>query len=162
MSNDLSNPIFHDAYKARQWLETRSWPYGTICPHCRSVGQATLLQNKTARPGLYMCKVCRKPFTVTPGTLYERSQIPLNKWLTATFLIVSSKNGISASQIGRMIGVSLATSLFLCHRIRESLGIQQFPRFAAAISPIGRGNKFVEIDKTDVGGKEKNKHAINV
>lgn len=73
---DISNPIYHDATKAREWLEAELWPNGPICPHCGSIGVATLLQGKTTRPGLYQCNACREPFTITVGTLYERSHIP--------------------------------------------------------------------------------------
>lgn len=79
--SDLSNPIFHDETKAREWLEVRLWPNGAVCPHCGVVGTVTLMKGKTTRPGLYQCNSCREPFTVTVGTLYERSHIPLNKWL---------------------------------------------------------------------------------
>ena len=67
--SSLSNPIFHDADKARVWLETRIWPNGAVCPHCGIVGKATLMKGKTTRPGLYQCNGCREPFTVTVGTL---------------------------------------------------------------------------------------------
>lgn len=119
--NDFSNPIFHDADKARAWLEARIWPNGPICPKCGVVGEATLMKGKSHRPGLYQCNACREPFTVTVGTLYERSKIPLNKWLAATHLMMASKTGMSALQVGRMLGVSKKTAWFLCHRIRESL-----------------------------------------
>src|SRR5580698_9234655 len=152
MSSDLSNPIFHDADKAREWLETRIWPNGPICPHCGVVDQATLMQGKTTRPGLYNCNACREPFTVTVGTLYERSKVPLNKWLAATHLMMASKKGMSALQVGRLLGLSKKTAWFLCHRIRESLR-ETNPDLLG-----GRG-KIVEADETYVGGKEKNKHA---
>lgn len=152
MSNDFSNPIFHDVNEARKWLEARIWPNGPVCPHCKVVDKATLMQGKTTRAGLYQCNACREPFTVTVGTLYERSKIPLNKWLAATFLIMSSKKGISALQVGRMIGVSKKTAWFLCHRIRESLRDTN-------VEPVGGGGKIVEADETYVGGKESNKHA---
>src|SRR5579864_7785063 len=115
----LSNPIFHDAEKAREWLESRIWKDGRVCPHCGVIDQSTLLQGKSHRPGLYQCNACREPFTVTVGTLYERSHVPLNKWLAATHLMMASKKGMSALQISRMIGVTYKTAWFLCHRIRD-------------------------------------------
>jgi transposase-like protein len=149
--SDLSNPIFHDATKAREWLEHELWPDGPVCPHCGTVDQATLMQGKTTRPGLYQCNSCREPFTVTVGTLYERSKIPLNKWLAATHLMMASKKGMSALQVGRMLGVSKKTAWFLCHRIRESL---------REINPdmLGGNGNPVEMDETYIGGKEKNRH----
>jgi len=148
----LSNPIFHDAGKAREWLEARLWKDGPICPKCGTVDEATLMQGKTTRPGLYQCNACREPFTVTVGTLYERSKVPLNIWLAATQLMMSSKKGMSALQIGRTLGLSKKTAWFLCHRIRESL------RPTDLLTPMGGEGKFVEADETFIGGKEKNKH----
>src|SRR5215204_4357605 len=121
MTSNLQNPIFTDETKAREWLEARVWPHGPVCPHCGTVDQATLMQGKSHRPGLYQCNACREPFTVTVGTLYERSKVPLNKWLAATHLMMASKKGMSALQIGRMLELSKKTAWFLCHRIRESL-----------------------------------------
>ena len=145
MSNILSNPIFLDADKAREWLEARLWKNGPICPKCGTIGDATLMQGKSHRPGLYQCNACREPFTVTVGTLYERSHIPLNKWLAATYLMMSSKKGMSALQVGRMVGVSKKTAWFLCHRIRESLRQGSFD------APFGQGGKIVEVDETYYG-----------
>ena len=102
--SDLSNPIFHNENKAREWLEARLWPDGPICPKCGTIGQATLMQGDLHRPGLYQCNACREPFTVTVNTLYERSKVPLHKWLAATHLIMASKKGMSALQIGRLLG----------------------------------------------------------
>jgi transposase-like protein len=147
----LSNPIFNDETKAREWLEARLWPNGPICPHCGVVGEATLMRGKSHRPGLYQCNACREPFTVTVGTLYERSKIPLTKWLAATHLMMASKKGISALQVGRMLGLSKKTSWFLCHRIRESLR-------KTKLAPMGGEGKAVEADETYIGGREKNKH----
>lgn len=148
---DFSNPIFHDETKAREWLEARLWKNGPICPHCGTVDKATLMQGKTTRPGLYQCNACRKPFTVTVGTLYERSKVPLNKWLAATHLMMASKKGMSALEIGRLLGLSKKTAWFVCHRIRESL------RPTSATPPIGGSNKVVEVDETYVGGKARNR-----
>jgi len=147
----LSNPIFHDEAKAREWLETELWPNGPVCPHCGTIDQVTLMQGKSHRPGLYQCNSCREPFTVTVGTLYERSKVPLNKWLAATHLMMASKKGISALQVGRMLGLSKKTAWFLCHRIRESLR-ETNPDM------LGGDGKTVEIDESFVGGLEKNKH----
>jgi len=152
MSADLLNPIFTDEAKAREWLEARIWPNGPICPHCGVVDQATLLRGVSHRPGLYQCNACREPFSVTVGTLYERSKIPLNKWLAATHLMMASKKGMSALQVGRMLGFSKKTAWFVCHRIRESLR-ETNPDM------LGGEGKTVEIDESFVGGKEKNKHA---
>jgi len=139
-SNNLSNPIFQDADAARQWLEARLWKDGPICPHCGVVGEATLMQGESHRPGLYQCNACRQPFTVTVGTLYERSKIPLNKWLAATYLLMSSKKGMSALQIGRLLGFSKKTAWFVCHRIRESLREGGFT--------FGSDGSIVEMDET--------------
>ena len=148
----LGKAIFQDETAAREWLEARIWKDGRVCPHCGVLGESTLMQGKTTRPGLYQCNACREPFTVTVGTLYERSKIPLHKWLAATQLLMSSKKGMSALQIGRMLGISPKSSWFLMHRIRESLR-------EMAPEMLGGEGKIVEADETYVGGKEKNKHA---
>jgi transposase-like protein len=148
----LYRPEFTDEAKAREWLEAELWPNGPICPHCGVENQATLMQGKSHRPGLYQCNACREPFTVTVGTLYERSKVPLNKWLAATHLMMASKKGMSALEIGRLLGLSPKTAWFLCHRIRESL------RDTKPTEPLGGQNKVVEADETYIGGKETNKH----
>ncbi len=150
--SDLSNPIFHNEAKAREWLKARLWPDGPICPHCGVVDQATLMQGESHRPGLYQCNACREPFTVTVNTLYERSKVPLHKWLAATHLMMASKKGMSALQIGRMLGLSKKTAWFLCHRIRESLR-ETNPGL------LGGDGSTIEADGTFIGGKDKNKHA---
>ncbi|BDV35683.1 IS1595 family transposase [Methylocystis iwaonis] len=150
MANDLSNPIFHDEDAARAWLEARVWPNGPVCPHCKAENHATLMKGKSHRAGLYQCNACLKPFTVTVGTLYESSKVPLHTWLAVTFLMMSSKKGMSALQISRMIGRPYKTVWFMCHRIRES-----FRNDAA--TPFGGPNTPVEADETFVGGKAKNR-----
>jgi len=150
--SDFSNPIFHDETKAREWLEARLWPEGPVCRHCGVVDDATLMKGKTTRAGLYQCNACREPFTVTVGTLYERSHVPLHKWLGATHLMMASKKGMSALQISRMIGVTYKTAWFMCHRIRESLRVTDD-------SQLGGEGVTVEVDETYIGGKESNKHA---
>src|SRR6202049_2153052 len=99
---DLTNPIFHDDSKAREHLESLLWPHGPNCPVCGVMGdRITLMQGKTTRPGLYKCKECRKPFTVTVGTVMERSKVPLSKWVLAAQIMASSKKGFSALQLQR-------------------------------------------------------------
>jgi transposase-like protein len=151
MSPDFSNPIFKDETKAREWLEAELWPDGPVCPHCGVLNDSTKVHGTTGRPGLYMCNACRLQFTVTVGTLMERSKIPLTKWLYATYLLMSSKKGMSTQQLHRTLGVSLKSTWFLMHRIREALR-----EVGSPFTPLGGKGKCVEID---VGGKEKNKHA---
>ena len=145
------DPIFHDAEAAREWLEALLWTEGPICPHCGLIGAAYKMHNKSQRPGVYKCKGCEEQFTVTVGTVFERSHIPLNKWLFAFSMMVASKKGVSAHQIHRMIGITYKSAWFMCHRIREALTTGPLAKFGGA-------NKVVEIDETYVGGKEANKH----
>lgn len=150
---DLTNPIFNDGEKAREYLESQRWPNGPVCPHCNSIHQATKLSGKSTRAGLYKCKSCEQPYTVTVGTVFEKSKIPLNKWLLLTFLMTGSKKGISAHQIHRQIGVTYKTAWFMCQRIRAAMT----PADKSA-GPIGGGGKTIEADETFVGGKAKNVH----
>lgn len=141
----LTDPIFNNEDTARAHFETIRWPDGRVCPHCGTVDNSTLLQGKSTRPGLYKCKDCRKPFTATMGTVYERSHIPLHKWLLATHLMVSSKKGISAHQLFRMLGFgSYRTAWFMAHRIRETMR-------SGDLSPMGSGggtvgNYILDVD----------------
>ena len=148
---NLTDPIFQDAAKARAHLEATRWPQGPICPHCGVVDQATMVGGKSARAGCYQCNACRGQFTVTVGTVFERSKVPLNKWLLATYLISSSKMGYSAHQLHRTLGVTYKTAWFMAHRIREAMN-------PAAPGPMGGHGMVVEADETYVGGKEGNKH----
>jgi len=150
---NLTAPIFSDADKAREHLEKTRWPHGPVCPHCGVVDGATALKGKSTRAGVYQCNACREQFTVTVGTVFERSKVPLNKWLLATYLMSSSKKGISAHQIGRTLGVTYKTAWFMCHRIREAM------HPGAAPAPLGGEGKVVEADASYIGGKEANKHA---
>ena len=115
------NEIFQDADRARDWLEGLLWADGVVCPHCGCVDNAKKLQGKAHRPGVWKCKPCGKQFTVTVGTLFERSKIPLNKWLMGLFLLTSSKKGMSSHQIHRMLDLSYKTAWFMTHRLREAL-----------------------------------------
>ncbi len=149
--SDLQNPIFHNDTKAREWLERQVWPDGPFCPHCGSL-DVTKLRGKAHRPGTYQCndKDCRQQFTVTVGTLFERSKIPLSKWLMATYLLSASKKGMSTRQLSRMLGVSVKSSWFMMHRVREAMR-------EGKTGPLGGSNKVVEADETYIGGKAKNR-----
>lgn len=118
--NHLENPIFHDDGKAREWLEARVWPNGPVCPHCRW-GRPARMGGTSGRPGLFHCPDCRRGFTVTVGTVFERSKIALPKWLMTLYLLNSSKKGISSQQVHLTLGVSYKTAWFMTHRIREAM-----------------------------------------
>jgi transposase-like protein len=148
MTADLLNPIFTDEDAARAHFEKLRWPEGPVCAHCGSINNSTELQGKSHRKGLYKCRDCAQPFTATIGTVYERSHIPLNKWLLATHLLCSSKKGISAHQLWRMLGFgSYRTAWFMAHRIREAMSVGK-------VGPLGGEGKTVEGDETYIGRKE--------
>ena len=112
---------FTDETAARKHLESIRWPDGPICPHCGADSRIATLNGKSHRAGLYFCGDCRKQFSVTVGTVFERSKVPLHKWVLATHLICSSKKGISSHQIHRTLGVTYKTAWFMTHRIREAM-----------------------------------------
>lgn len=148
---NLTDPIFTDADAARAHLEAQRWADGVTCPHCGGLDRIKKLEGKSHRPGLYQCGDCRKQFTVTVGTVFERSKVPLNKWLLATYLMASSKKGISAHQLHRSLGVTYKTAWFMFHRIREAMRNDDD-------TPMGGGGGPVEADETFIGrepGKKK-------
>jgi len=148
---NLTNPIYQDADKARQHLEAIRWPRGPVCPHCGSESKDHYkLEGKTTRPGLYKCRDCLEPFTVTVGTVFERSKIPLNKWVLCAHLMAASKKGYSQHQMHRTLGVTYKTAWFMEMRLREAM--------KGSDGVIGGGSTPVEADATYVGGKERNRH----
>jgi transposase-like protein len=148
MNTDIFQPRFQNEDKAREHLERLRWPSGPFCPHCGSV-DCTRLEGKKHRKGLVQCNDCRQQFTVTVGTVFERSKVPLHKWLLVNHLLSASKKGISAHQIHRMIGVTYKTAWFMCHRIREAMKQDNGPLG-------GEPSKVVEADETWIGGKQGN------
>jgi transposase-like protein len=153
MTLDLTNPIFHDEDKAREHLESVRWPNGPFCPHCGEVHNFKRLQGKSHRAGLFHCNSCEQAFTVTVGSVMERSKIPLTKWVLAYHLMAASKKGMSSKQLQRMLGISYKSAWFLTMRIREAMKVD-----LNRDGPIGGEGKIVESDETFVGGKKKNVH----
>ena len=146
---NLSNPIYHDADKARDHLEALLWADGPVCPHCKTRGHASKI--KGGRKGLYFCNIgyCRKQFSVTVGTVFERSKIPLNKWVLATHLMSASKTGVSAHQLHRMLDITYKSAWFMCHRIREAMGV------SPDAGPMGGEGEQVQSDETYLGNTSK-------
>jgi len=147
---NLTNPIFHDNEAARKHLEAIRWPNGPICPHCGNADpdQVTRLKGKSTRPGLRQCNECREHFTVTVGSVMERSHVPLAKWVLAFHLMAASKKGMSAKQLERMLGVTYKTAWFMAHRIREAMADD------GSSGPLGGEGKIVEADETYFGQVE--------
>ncbi|MEO6688141.1 MAG: IS1595 family transposase [Dokdonella sp.] len=140
-------PHFQDADKAREYLEKLRWPEAPVCPHCGVIGAHYVLNGKAHRPGLLKCKDCRKQFSVTVGTVFERSKIGLNKWLLAVHLMCASKKAMSSHQIHRMLGVTYKSAWFMTHRIREAM--------KSGGGLLGSGGGVVEVDETYWGNKDK-------
>jgi transposase-like protein len=141
---------FTDVTAARQHLERLLWPDGPSCPHCGVVNEATALKGQSTRPGVYWCNACQKPFSVTVGTVYERSKVPLHTWLYATHLLCSSKKGISSQQLARMLGVTVKTAWFMSMRIRAAMD----PK---AAGPLGGEGQIVEADETELSPSRKSR-----
>src|SRR3954470_12449638 len=145
---DILNPAFRNENKARAFLEAQRWPDGPVCPFCGQYETVSPLPPKgSLGAGWYHCNSCRDKFTVRVGTLYERSHVPLHKWLYATHLLCSSKKGISAHQLHRMLGVTYKTAWFMAHRIREGMK-------PAKSGPMGGAGKVIEADETYLGKRE--------
>src|ERR1017187_9373083 len=143
MAATFDSPIFSDETAAREALEAVRWPTGPVCVHCGCTDHVVRVagEKKSHRPGLLYCNGCKGQFTVTVGTVFERSKIPLTKCWLATFLLCSSKKGISSHQISRTLGVTYKTAWFMTHRIREAMK-------DGALGPIGGEGKTVEADET--------------
>jgi transposase-like protein len=135
---------FHDEQAAYAYLEARIWPNGPVCPKCGGVDRIGKMGGKSTRLGVYKCYQCRKPFRATVGTVFESSHVPVRLWLQAVHLMASSKKGISANQLHRILGVTLKTAWFMAHRIR--LAMSQL-----GMEPMGGAGKVVEIDETGFG-----------
>ena len=148
MASHLNQPQFKTPEAARSYLERVRWPNGPVCPHCGSVSKDHYkLAGEAHRAGLWKCKDCREQFSVTVGTVFERSKIALNVWLQAVYLLCSSKKGMSSHQLHRILGVTYKTAWFMTHRIREAMT-------TGNLGPIGGSGKIVEADETYWGNEE--------
>src|SRR5216684_7720953 len=137
----LQDAIFVNEDEARRALETVRWPDGAVCPHCGTYGdRIALVAGNGHRPGLYYCNECKGQFTVTVGTVFERSKIPLSKWWMAVYLMNASKKGYSAHQLHRTLKVTYKTAWFMMHRIREAMR-------TGGLAPAGGAGAIVEIDE---------------
>ena len=142
----LADPMFHNDEAARAHLEQVRWPHGANCPHCGSVNVLRMV-GKAHRIGAWNCRDCRKQFSVTVGTVFERSHVALHKWVLATHLLTASKKGMSSHQLMRMLGVTYKTAWFMSHRIREAM-TETNP------APLGGEGKVIEADETYHGKRE--------
>jgi len=147
----FSAPHFKDPEAAREHLEAIRWPHGPVCPHCGGMDRIHKVAGKSHRPGLYACRDCNGHFTVTVGTVFERSKIALNVWFQAVYLLCSSKKGMSSHQLHRTLGVTYKTAWFMTHRIREAMKEGTFS------GPLGGENKAVEADETYWGNQGKHR-----
>lgn len=152
MTAVFQDPIFQDETAAREALEAVRWPDGPICPHCGNSHQDRIAKvegkKKSHRPGLYYCAECKGQFTVTVGTVFERSKIPLTKWWMAAHMFNSGKNGVSAHEIHRNLGVTYKTAWFMMHRLREAMK-------DLAPGPMGGNSGSVQADETYYGNTSK-------
>lgn len=135
--------MFPDAESARVYLESRLWPDGSICPACKAGERVT-----TRKGGFYRCNACQIDFTIRTGTIFERSHVPLHKWLYAMYLLVTARKGISSMQLAKEIGITQKSAWFVLHRIREACGGPKLAKLKG----------IVELDECFIGGKERNKH----
>jgi transposase-like protein len=139
----LNAPHLHDEESAFAYVEAKLWPKGAQCPRCCEQKRVGKLNGKSTRMGVYKCYICRKPFTVRVGTIFEDSHIELKLWLQAIFLMASGKKGVSANEVSRVMGVTLKTAWFMMHRIRFAMDV--------SVGKLGTDGGIVEGDEAFIG-----------
>lgn len=143
--------LFPDEEAGRKYLESRLWPHGPICPDCKSGERVSALGVcATRKPGFFRCGKCEFDFTIRTNTIFERSKVPLHKWLYSMYLLVTARKGISSLQLAKEIGVTQKTAWFILGRLREACG--------GPDGPLDKLRGEIEIDECFVGGLEGNKH----
>jgi transposase-like protein len=141
---NLSDPVYTDENAARSHLEALRWPDGVVCPRCGAMGKIAKLEGKSMGAGWWYCGDCQDKFTVRVGSIFERSHIPLHKWLLGFRLMASSKKGISAHQLHRTLGLTYKSAWFMAHRIREAMK-------DTSGEPMGGNGTPVEVDEAYLG-----------
>jgi transposase-like protein len=151
-----------DETAAWELLESLHWPEGqVVCPHCGVIdprhyfiaarsGERTTRTGKTTFRRLWRCRHCKKQFSVLVGTIFESSKVPVSKWLLAIWLFNAGKNGVSALELQRHLGIAYQTAWFMAHRLREAATREPLASLWAGT---------VVSDETWVGGAPKNRHA---
>ncbi len=137
--------MFPDEASAREYLESRLWPKGPVCPQCQSGERITA----RSKGGFKHCNACKFDFTVRTGTIFGRSHIPLHKWVYAMYLVVTARKGISSLQLAKEIGVTQQSAWFMLQRLREA---------CSTPDSMDKLRGIVEIDEAFFGGKESNRH----
>ncbi len=142
-------PAFADEDKARELFESKRWPNGPVCPHCKATNVCKLTpkpgSKSPVRPGVYKCRDCRKQFTARVGTIFEDSKIPMHKWLMAIHLMSAAKNGISSHEMARLLDVTQKSGWFICHRLRAAMAVKPQKSMLGGV---------VEVDETWVGARK--------
>jgi transposase-like protein len=158
MANELSQPktlqeaivYFSDPERAFVYAVNLRWPRKKVtCPRCDCKKHSFL---KTRL--MWFCKGCKRQFSVKVGSIFEDSPLGLDKWMTAFWMVVNCKNGVSSAEMARTLSITQKSAWFMLHRIREVLANKSF----GDTTKIGGSGQVVETDEAFIGGVAKNMH----